>query len=509
MGNSLNYVKFTFTGGVINSTVKGNLVRNCDFLGNLISLKYSVQFAGDSNRIESNHFADGKVAIDEDAESNNGNFLIGNYLPQSPYGKINGVIQIDNYTTTGGVFEEYMDTSNISVGYKAFINSSTTANDNTAIGKRAMEQSGNGDLNTAVGSLSQQNLTIGDGNVSAGYRSLNQNTMGNYNVAIGMEAMYSSLTASQVAMGYQALYYNQIGNHNTAVGREALRGVVGATNVLNNTAMGYKALYNIQGNNNTAIGREAGVNYTGGGNIYVGYNSAPNHITGSNVIKIATDLSLYRYDKANVIELGNSFYMTGTSATDSTPAANVRAGIGVAEPESVLELRAGSAGTSGLTFNSQSTVTAVITTGKLTMFYDGTHLYARVASTNYQLDRQTTSFTSITTSGSTPSIAAGTGAGTSPTISIVGDDVAGKIILTAGTTPTLAGIICTVTFSSTLASVPKSVLFSAGSGSAANAGATRIYADDAAMTTSVMVFKNIGTALTAGGSYVWYYLVIQ
>lgn len=509
MSNSLNFIKFTFPVGVTLSTVKGNLVRNCEFNGNLISSKYAVQFSGDSNRVESCHFSDGRIATAALPQSLNGNFLINCYLPSFPYGKIPGVIQINNNTNTGAVFEEYMDTSNVSAGYKSFVNSTDVANDNTAYGKRTLERSTNGDYNTALGSFSQQYQTIGDGNTSAGVQSLQNNISGNYNAAFGMEAMHGGTTASQTAMGYQALYYNETGNHNTAFGREALRGIVGATGIVNNTAIGYGALRNIQGNNNTAVGREAGLNYTGGGNIYVGYNSAPNHISGTNSIKIATDLSMFSYNRANVIEIGNSFYMTNTGASDSTPAANVRAGIGVAEPAGVLELRAGNASTAAVIMNSQTAFTGTVAAGQIALSFDGTDLYSRIGTTNYKITQQTEGLTKISTSGSTPSIAAGTGAGTGATISITGNDVGGKITLTTGTSPVLAGIVFTVTFSQTLAIIPKSVVITAGSGPAANSGSNKLYIDAATLSTTIMELKNIGTALTASTSYIWYYLIVQ
>lgn len=55
----------------------------------------------------------------------------------------------------------------------------------------------------------------------------------------------------------------------------------------------------------------------------------------------------------------------------------------------------------------------------------------------------------------TPSIAAGTGAGTSPTVSIAGNDMAGEITIVAGTAPTAGQVIATVTFTTTLSSTPR------------------------------------------------------
>lgn len=58
--------------------------------------------------------------------------------------------------------------------------------------------------------------------------------------------------------------------------------------------------------------------------------------------------------------------------------------------------------------------------------------------------------------GSTPSIAAGAAAGTSPSVSVVGDDVSGTIFVTVGTAPTV-GTLATLTFSG-LISTPNVVI---------------------------------------------------
>jgi hypothetical protein len=57
----------------------------------------------------------------------------------------------------------------------------------------------------------------------------------------------------------------------------------------------------------------------------------------------------------------------------------------------------------------------------------------------------------LTGSGSAPSISAGTGAGTSPTVSIAGTNLAGEITITTGTSPSASATVATITFAGSAA----------------------------------------------------------
>src|SRR5206468_4091693 len=54
----------------------------------------------------------------------------------------------------------------------------------------------------------------------------------------------------------------------------------------------------------------------------------------------------------------------------------------------------------------------------------------------------------------TPTIAAGTGAGTGATVSITGTDAAGEITITTGTSPTAGAALATVTFNTAYSTAP-------------------------------------------------------
>ncbi len=106
---------------------------------------------------------------------------------------------------------------------------------------------------------------------------------------------------------------------------------------------------------------------------------------------------------------------------------------------------------------------------------------------------------------STPSIAAGAGAGTSPTIGIVGTDLAGQITLTSGLVPSAASVIFTVTFNTAYAAAPNVVFSPANANAAGLNGVTAVYVTS---TTTTFVFDSGATGITAALVFVWNYHVI-
>lgn len=112
-------------------------------------------------------------------------------------------------------------------------------------------------------------------------------------------------------------------------------------------------------------------------------------------------------------------------------------------------------------------------------------------------------------SNTTSTIAAGTGAGTSPTISIgnTSDDMSGKLNITTGTTPATSSVIATITFGKSWSLAPPSCTI------------TPANAITAALLTTTQVFVTTGTsnwainsnavALTAATAYSWQYTCIQ
>lgn len=136
--------------------------------------------------------------------------------------------------------------------------------------------------------------------------------------------------------------------------------------------------------------------------------------------------------------------------------------------------------------------------------------YSLIASTgNVSIDAGFLETNSIRSNGSAPGIAAGTGAGTSPTISVTGSDMAGTITLTTGTLPTLSATVATVTYNVAYGIKPRVVLTPVNSNAALLSGVTMIFVNDASSSNSAFVLTAGTTALTAATAYTWYYQVIQ
>jgi len=112
-------------------------------------------------------------------------------------------------------------------------------------------------------------------------------------------------------------------------------------------------------------------------------------------------------------------------------------------------------------------------------------------------------------SSSAPTIAAGTGAGTSPTVSVSGNDLAHKVTITTGTSPTASATVATITFNVAYGAAPKIILTPVNSAAAALSGTTQIYVDDASTTTTVYVIKVGSGGLTASTTYLFYAQIAQ
>lgn len=113
-------------------------------------------------------------------------------------------------------------------------------------------------------------------------------------------------------------------------------------------------------------------------------------------------------------------------------------------------------------------------------------------------------------SSSAPTIAAGAGAGTSPTVSVTGTDLGGYITVTTGTLPTLSATVVTVTFNVAYGSAPRCIqLTPAGPNAALLSGVNMVYVDQSGITTTTFAITSGTTALTASTTYKWYYSVIQ
>jgi hypothetical protein len=114
----------------------------------------------------------------------------------------------------------------------------------------------------------------------------------------------------------------------------------------------------------------------------------------------------------------------------------------------------------------------------------------------------------------TATIAAGAGAGTTPTVSVAGTDVNGVVTVTTGTTPGASAVVATVSFSVALTqagtnTIPKTVILTpANAAASALSGAGKVWADSAALAAASFTLNSGSVALTAATTYKWYYLAV-
>lgn len=110
-------------------------------------------------------------------------------------------------------------------------------------------------------------------------------------------------------------------------------------------------------------------------------------------------------------------------------------------------------------------------------------------------------------SGSAPSIAAGAGAGTTPTVSLTGTDLAGAVSVTTGTLPTgTNAVVATITFNASYSTAPYVVLYPANAVTATLSGVSMVFVTS---TTTTFVITSGTTALTGATAYKWNYHAIQ
>lgn len=139
----------------------------------------------------------------------------------------------------------------------ATLDANTTGTGNTAYGYYALYLNKIGLRNTAIGSYALSKDTANE-NTAIGARALQNNISGKNNTATGANALYANTTGyNNSATGDSALYANTTGYGNIAAGREAMKS---NTTGFNNTAIGHQALIiNTIGTTNTAIGFGADV----------------------------------------------------------------------------------------------------------------------------------------------------------------------------------------------------------------------------------------------------------
>ena len=176
----------------------------------------------------------------------------------------------DRNVSTGSQSLQLNSTGNDNTAIGYFSMNNTTGSNAVAVGNMALTTS-TVDDNVAIGHSSQKVATSATGNVSVGARTLIDNTIGSENVAIGHESQTSYTGDSDshnTTVGHETLHDNLTGKYNTALGRNALRSV---TSTDASTALGCNALTNNTSGENLAIGSNAlFTNTTGAENLSIG-----------------------------------------------------------------------------------------------------------------------------------------------------------------------------------------------------------------------------------------------
>ena len=111
---------------------------------------------------------------------------------------------------------------------------------------------------------------------------------------------------------------------------------------------------------------------------------------------------------------------------------------------------------------------------------------------------------------SAPTIAAGTGAGTSPTVAVAGAPMGGLVTITTGSSPATSATIATVTFVDDFTGAPRVVILTpANAAAAALNGAGEPFVDSANTTTAHFLITSGSSALAGATTYKFYYFVLQ
>jgi len=232
-------------------------------------------------------------------------------------------------------------------------------------------------------SLAHVGRSLGTNDVFVGINAGYSNTGGSRNIGIGTNSLYLNTTGNEnIGIGYQTLNSNTTGGFNIAIGSGALNSnTTGGSNTVN----GAESLrYLSSGSHNLALGYFAGSVIANGSttlttsnnSLFIGTYTKALTDTSTNEIVIGYDTTGLG---SNTVVLGNS------SITTTALRGNV--GIGTTSPTAALHLPAGTATaeTSPLKFTS-GILLATPESGAIE--YDGTHYYATIGNTRYQIDQQ-------------------------------------------------------------------------------------------------------------------------
>lgn len=436
---------------------------------------------------------------------------------------------------TGGVINEIINTSGGSVAYSAeLLQTAGTGgvNNSPMIIFRNNGASGSKDWtignNTNTGNLDIAHATaglLGSGQVIA------VSNAGNLLLATQTDVASSLLTMNSTTKGF--LLPRMTTTQQNAISSPAT-GLMIYDNVLNNPAYyNGSAWVDISGGGVTTVGSFSGSGITNGASISGStITFGPADATHPGMVSTGTQtLAGNKLFTGNIdiggssvpanslftIEGNSSYFPSGNSgarlnsATGTTNTDAVTTGTSAANMW-IYSLNAPTlaATNTGVTYPIAATLFVNIapSAGTNVTLTNAYSIYANGNSfINGNLSSPTNSvatFSHFVGNSSTPTIAAGTGAGTGPTVSITGTDQDGVISVTAGTTPGTSATVATITFSLAFPTNTFPVLTPANSNAALLSGVTMVYTTG---TTTNFTITSGTSALTSTLQYKWYYHV--
>jgi len=267
--------KIEFLSNQIKTTLGGTLEINSTITGTIFYKDIEVNglTIGKGNGSQSANTAIGINSLS--STTGNQNTAIGyNTLPNNTTGQQNIAIGVD------AMQENISGLRNVAIGYGS-LKSNTNAIDNVAVGYLSLFSNTTGGQNAAFGALSLYNNTTGGSNTALGYNALSANIIGSSNVAVGRSALISNTGSFNTAVGTYSLNNNTTGSDNVAIGYRSLYNTT--TGELNVAIGNYALDFNTTGLYNTALGHRALYsNETGGSNVAVGYHALRENTASNN-----------------------------------------------------------------------------------------------------------------------------------------------------------------------------------------------------------------------------------
>ena len=227
----------------------------------------------------------------------------------------------------------------VAVGYDS-LGQATSSPENVAVGWLTLNSyMGTGGFNTALGNGVMNALNVGSNDLGIGSDDL-RDVVGATNVtAVGDGALKNSTStnmANQTALGFDAMF-NFAGLNsapdNTAIGANAFYAPSGYSTENDSVAVGYAAGYNVTtGTFNTLLGFQSGYDITTASeDTYLGWNTASTTSTGNFNIALGYDIALPSTNGSNQLDIGNLLFGTGVNGQGTTVSTG-NIGIGTTTP---------------------------------------------------------------------------------------------------------------------------------------------------------------------------------